>query len=325
MARHPASCPRRHHTRGGGYAFTLVELLVVISIIALLIAILLPSLKSAREQTRSLKCMANLRTMGQGLELYAQDHKDVLPGPLHPPVFRNTGGKPSDVSTSSTYEWPPLNPNTERPWFLLYRLAPYFSRFDNYLKFTDAVATCPTGEMKIPDDNFRPGVTPPGETEANQSYMRPYNYLINSWNTTAPTFYFGWINIGTTWTGWINGYDPTDDIFDPQNTSYQAPKPITMIKRASDEWALGDAWWKIKSDFHSPSDIRTKRLGTWQLGDSGPSRLPLPRKPYHGRGEITTNLVFFDGHGAPFRDWQNWTDYFPANRNVEFFPPTQGQ
>jgi len=63
---------------GRKIAFTLVELLVVISIIALLISILLPSLGKAREQGRRAKCMANLRSMGQAIHIYANDHKDIL-------------------------------------------------------------------------------------------------------------------------------------------------------------------------------------------------------------------------------------------------------
>jgi general secretion pathway protein G len=55
-------------------AFTLVELLVVISIIALLSSILLPSLQKARESARTVACGSNLRQIFQGQTLYAEDH-----------------------------------------------------------------------------------------------------------------------------------------------------------------------------------------------------------------------------------------------------------
>ncbi len=60
-------------------AFTLIEVLVVVAIIALLVSILLPSLGNAREQARRAVCGANLRTTGQAAVFYMQANQDYLP------------------------------------------------------------------------------------------------------------------------------------------------------------------------------------------------------------------------------------------------------
>lgn len=60
-------------------AFTLVELLVVIGIIALLISILLPSLNRARAAAREVQCLSNMRQLGLSIFSYANAHKQTLP------------------------------------------------------------------------------------------------------------------------------------------------------------------------------------------------------------------------------------------------------
>jgi prepilin-type N-terminal cleavage/methylation domain-containing protein/prepilin-type processing-associated H-X9-DG protein len=62
-------------------AFTLVELLVVVGIIAVLIAILMPALRRARNQAQKVDCMSRMRQIMMATHMYTQAHKGWLPGP----------------------------------------------------------------------------------------------------------------------------------------------------------------------------------------------------------------------------------------------------
>lgn len=66
------SSPSRQRLQGG---FTLIEILVVVAIITLLVAILIPSLMSAKEQTRRAKCLSNMSQLGKGVMLFAVAHQ----------------------------------------------------------------------------------------------------------------------------------------------------------------------------------------------------------------------------------------------------------
>src|SRR5687767_3327220 len=70
----PSRPNRRRRT-----AFTLVELLVVIGIIAILIAMLLPALRKAREQAQRTACLSNLRSIVQAAHIYAAQFKGAFP------------------------------------------------------------------------------------------------------------------------------------------------------------------------------------------------------------------------------------------------------
>jgi prepilin-type N-terminal cleavage/methylation domain-containing protein/prepilin-type processing-associated H-X9-DG protein len=77
-------------------AFTLIELLVVIAIIAILAALLLPSLKGAKDQSMGIKCMSNMRQMVLGWRMYAQENREFI-------VLSSQSGTANDPL--SKYAW----------------------------------------------------------------------------------------------------------------------------------------------------------------------------------------------------------------------------
>src|SRR5580658_7279072 len=67
--------PRRPRLRG----FTLIELLIVIAIIAILAAIIFPVLASAQKRAWTIQCVSNLRQVGVGMKIFADENNEMYP------------------------------------------------------------------------------------------------------------------------------------------------------------------------------------------------------------------------------------------------------
>jgi prepilin-type N-terminal cleavage/methylation domain-containing protein/prepilin-type processing-associated H-X9-DG protein len=143
--------------RRSRHGFTLIELLVVIAIIAILAAILFPVFAQAREKARQTACLSNLKQIGLGLQMYAQDYDETLPsswmnnGPAGP------GGDPG-MSTAAT-------PSNTWQWMIL----PYIKN--------DQVYICPSNRFNArqnlrPIWNGTPAVSAPLNYVPNRSVIK---------------------------------------------------------------------------------------------------------------------------------------------------------
>jgi prepilin-type N-terminal cleavage/methylation domain-containing protein/prepilin-type processing-associated H-X9-DG protein len=141
----------RIRLRGPRRAFTLVELLVVIGIIALLIAILLPALASARRSARGLRSMSDLRQLLLGYTQYHIEHKGALLFGYTPPTVNGAPITVTDPRSGHVFAVPVAD---RYPW----RLAPYCSDVWAILHSHDQVPPVPAAGDS-PADAFNKAYT----------------------------------------------------------------------------------------------------------------------------------------------------------------------
>jgi len=110
-------------------AFTLVELLVVIGIIAVLAAILFPVFAQARGKARQISCLSNMRQLGMGLDMYATDHDETLFFFGH------------DVDYSRANPAAPLGARRDNRWW---------NQILPYTKNNGALLVCPGDAGRVP-------------------------------------------------------------------------------------------------------------------------------------------------------------------------------
>jgi prepilin-type N-terminal cleavage/methylation domain-containing protein len=146
-----STVPPWRHRRASG--FTLIELLVVIAIIAILAALLLPALVSAKERARRVACVSNIRQALLTIHMYGNDFNQ------RPPTGRDNNGEWHSIRISSV-------------------------SYTNLISYT--------GNFKIMDcPNFTFGTQP--RYDGRWGYLVGYNYLadanMTAWVRTSPLYW----------------------------------------------------------------------------------------------------------------------------------------
>jgi prepilin-type N-terminal cleavage/methylation domain-containing protein/prepilin-type processing-associated H-X9-DG protein len=149
-------------------AFTLVELLVVITIIGILIALLLPAVQAAREAARRAQCSNNLRQIGIGLHNFESQQKTLPPGTAYQRRFTGLA-----ASYGNEYEWPYLLhyllPYIEQQSYYDAIGAPRFRTLENPWTVTwpTVVTNVPIEALLCPSDSLAPSLDVRGLTKSN--------------------------------------------------------------------------------------------------------------------------------------------------------------
>jgi prepilin-type N-terminal cleavage/methylation domain-containing protein/prepilin-type processing-associated H-X9-DG protein len=265
---------RACHGRGSRedrLAFTLVELLVVIGIIALLISILLPALSRANDSARTIKCASNLRQIGAAVVLYAQENK----GMIFP--HRNWGRWQDRTTPSMQIDPWDLDNTTSPPDYEAYWGVAY-AKFGNFPK---AAFTCPEANAVQGDATHSDG--PWGRGGEFRCYgLNGYGLAISGGDTARAalfgsgdrTLLFRRVTTPVAGTQWMG-------------------VQLSSVRRAADVMLAMDSY---ESVVDGNGDTFNQGLTQWTPPPLGRGTADFTKEYLRHRRNTVSNLLWCDGH-----------------------------
>jgi len=295
----------------GRAAFTLIELLVVIAIIAILIAILLPALAGARESSKSVICLSNLRQIGTGLMAYAYDFK----GQIWEAGSAPSAGPPATNDPIRFWYAQPRNPTVPNTGLGGTNPVVVGTAIE-YMTSVDRIFSCPTNQRKAFANIGVNGTDPMWQTPQNELQRVLFNEFLSprqiNFDYTMVTGASGARVDSDVLVGW----DTRCATFTGQQARTQPPTSAIKLFRAAPVFIEEDSeWWNGKgpdgmfSNWDEVSNRHGKK-GNILLANGDVEAFKGPRGPddhsQNDRGDFVGNDIWARGGSRWFQVAPSW-------------------